>query len=213
MTVNDTCQFLPRNFVPIPPFLLDRINTTIDLTDGNGIAVLLAVIEEITDYDDTVVDKEVSDDESQTEDVQTSCIDIVYWLYLTMKGKIYSTPTLGELQTKSSETAAKSFKRVPPQYQHMMIIASSQGSMVSNEINDEAKKFFASPDRAQAQLFLNTRLEEEGIECTVSTAMTTLFTYGNLIWTSTVTPSGLLSMVISSKDLFPNESQNSDIAT
>ena len=84
LTVNDTCQFLPRNFVPIPPFLLDRINTTIDLTDGNGIAVLLAVIEEITDYDDTVVDNEVSDDESQTEDARTSYIDIVYWLYLAM---------------------------------------------------------------------------------------------------------------------------------
>ena len=87
----------------------------------------------------------------------------------------------------------------------MMLVASSQGTVVSNEINDQAKKFFASPDRVQAQLFLNTRLEEEGIECTVSTALTTLFTYGNLIWTSTVTPSGLSSMVISSKDLFANE--------
>ena len=91
VNVNDSCEFLPRNVIPIPPFLLNRISSTIERTDGNGIAVLLAVIEEITDYDDTVVDNE----EPQTEDARTSCIDIVYWLYLTMKGKIYSTPTLG----------------------------------------------------------------------------------------------------------------------
>ena len=77
---------------------------------------------------------------------------------------------------------------------------------MSNEINDEAKKFFSFPDRVQAQLFLNTILEEEGIECTVCTALTTLFTHGNLIWTSTVTSSGLSSMVIPSKDLFLNNS-------
>ena len=113
---------------------------------------------------------------------------------------------LTELQTKSTESTTKSFKRVPPQYQHMMLVAASQGTVVATDINENAKKFFATPDRVQAQLFLNTLLEKDGIECTISTALTTLFSYGNFLWTSTVTPSGLSSMVISSKDLFANES-------
>ena len=267
---NDDHEYFPRNFVPIPPFLLNKVNTTLELTEGNGLATLLAVIEEIVDYDDTIIDNESEDNNDQTENARESCINLVYWLWLAVKSKIYAIPTLGcsnrtmrdfmrelearnldtqdslldpnqisqsqatqslaslqtpidiiaansattqdalvkltELQTKSTESTTKSFKKVPPQYQHMMLVAASQGTVVATDINDNAKKFFSTPDRVQAQLFLNTLLERDGIECTVSTALTTLLSYGNFIWTSTVTPSGLSSMVISSKDLLANES-------
>ena len=110
-----------------------------------------------------------------------------------------------EIHTKTNDTTTKSFKKVPPQFQHMMLVASSQGTVVPNEINDEANIFLSSPDRVQAQLFLNAKLESESIECNVSSALTTLFTYGNLLWTSPITPAGLSCMVISSRDIFRNE--------
>ena len=87
----------------------------------------------------------------------------------------------------------------------MLLVDSSRGNIVQQEINDEAKKFHSSPDRVQAQLMLNTILEEQGIECCISSALTNLFTYGNLLWSSPITPSGLSTMVISSKDIFANE--------
>ena len=112
---------------------------------------------------------------------------------------------LTEMHKKSSDSTTKSFKKVAPQYQHMMLVASSQGNVVPSDINDDAKKFFAAPDRVQAQLTLNTLLDQQGIECSISTALSNLFSYGNLIWSSTTTPSGLASMVITSKDIFANE--------
>ena len=93
----------------------------------------------------------------------------------------------------------------PPQFQNMMLIASSQGTVVPSEINEEAVRFFSSPDRIQAQLFIISKLEAEGVECNISSALTTLSSYGNLIWASPITPSGLFSMVISSRDIFGNE--------
>ena len=41
----------------------------------------------------------------------------------------------------------------------MILMASSQGTVVPAEINEEAMKFFSIPDRVQAQLFLNAKLE------------------------------------------------------
>ena len=84
-------------------------------------------------------------------------------------------------------------------------MASSQGNVIPNEINEEAKKFFTGPDRVQAQLFLNSKLEESEVECSISSALTTLYTYENLLWSSPITPAGISSMVISSKDIFANE--------
>ena len=92
---NDDHKFFPRNFVPIPPFLLNKVNTTLERTEGNGMATLLAVIEEIVDFDDTIIDNESEVDNDQTEDARESCIDLVYWLWLTTKSKVYAIPTLG----------------------------------------------------------------------------------------------------------------------
>ena len=88
-------QFFPQNFIPIPPFLLNKLNTTLELTKGNGMATLLAVIEEIVEFDDTTIDNDDENDNDQREDARESCIDLVYWLWPTTKRKIYATPTLG----------------------------------------------------------------------------------------------------------------------
>ena len=36
---------------------------------------------------------------------------------------------LTEMHTKTNETTTKSFRKVPPQFQHMMLVASSQGTV------------------------------------------------------------------------------------
>uniref|UniRef100_A0A7S2R0U9 Uncharacterized protein n=1 Tax=Eucampia antarctica TaxID=49252 RepID=A0A7S2R0U9_9STRA len=84
--------YFPRNFVPIPPFLINIIETTINNYDGDGSRVLLSVIQAIIDYNDLV---DSDDDENTKDGARASCIDIVYWLFLLTNKKIYSITTLG----------------------------------------------------------------------------------------------------------------------
>ena len=118
---------------------------------------------------------------------------------------------LTDIQSKNNETATKSFKKVPKEYQHMILVASSRGTVVPTDICEEANEFYSSQDKVQAQLFLNTKLEKENIECCVSIALTTLFGYGNFIWASPIIPSGLSSMVIASKEVLANNALYSGI--
>jgi len=203
--------FCPRNFIPIPPFLLDTIDKTIEEDEGDPSHMLVNIINEIIDFDDL-------DFENNQEKAKSLCMDLLNWLFLVIKKKIYSIPTIGcshrkmrdnfrsleattfgcpvasspnlisptvdfsqlktpleliatsqastqevlskltEMHTKTSEITTKSFRKFPPQYQHMMLIASSIGNVVPTEINEEAHKFFSSPDRVQSQLFLNSKL-------------------------------------------------------
>eukprot|EP00560_Eucampia_antarctica_P001796 CAMPEP_0197841674 /NCGR_PEP_ID=MMETSP1437-20131217/46314_1 /TAXON_ID=49252 ORGANISM="Eucampia antarctica, Strain CCMP1452" /NCGR_SAMPLE_ID=MMETSP1437 /ASSEMBLY_ACC=CAM_ASM_001096 /LENGTH=155 /DNA_ID=CAMNT_0043451465 /DNA_START=832 /DNA_END=1299 /DNA_ORIENTATION=- len=97
---------------------------------------------------------------------------------------------LTEIHMKSTESTTKSIKRVPPQFQNMILFALSQGTVVPSKINEEAVRLFSSPDLIQAQLFINSKLEVEGVECNISSALTTVFSYGNLLCAFPITPSG-----------------------
>ena len=50
-------KFASRNFIPIPPFLLQVVNDTIIKADGDSKEVLLAVIKSIKDFDDEIIKK------------------------------------------------------------------------------------------------------------------------------------------------------------
>lgn len=72
----------------------------------------------------------------------------------------------------------------------MLLIASSRGTVIPSEINGEVNEFFSSQDKVQGQLFLNSTLEKENVECYISIALAKLFNYGNLAWTLPIVPSG-----------------------
>ena len=111
----------------------------------------------------------------------------------------------------SSEKSTKSFTKIAPKYQKMILIASSQGEVVPSELSPEAMEFFSQSSTLHAQIFLNSLLESERIECQISPAMTTSLMHGSFLWSSSLSPSGLASSVISSSDLLTSDTLHEGI--
>ena len=53
LTVGTRSSFRPRNFIPIPPFLLDSMHETIAESNGDSKVVLLKAVEKIKEFDTT----------------------------------------------------------------------------------------------------------------------------------------------------------------
>ena len=77
LTVSATVKFRARNFIPIPPFMLESIHNTIVAESGNAKKVLITVAQKVKDFDATNTDKEEFKDKAKSK-----CKDLLYWLYL-----------------------------------------------------------------------------------------------------------------------------------
>ena len=66
---------------------------------------------------------------------------------------------------------SKSFKKVAPKYRQMLLIAASQGEVVPTELPQDAMNFFTQSSVLHAQIFLNSMLEMERIDCSITPAM------------------------------------------
>ena len=86
---NDT-HYTARNFIPVPPFMLNKLNQAVMDYDGDSRAVFIAAIKVIQEFDDHLEDSE----SHLSEKAKDSCIDILHWLFLAAKGKINSIPTV-----------------------------------------------------------------------------------------------------------------------
>ena len=106
---------------------------------------------------------------------------------------------------KSNEKSAKSFTKLPIEYQNMILVASSQGEVTAMEINDKAMAFFKCSNNLNANIMLNSLLETAGIDCSVSTAMTQALMCGCFLWRNALTPSGFAASVIVSQDNIRND--------
>ena len=262
LRVSSNLKFASRNFVPIPPFLLQVVNDTIIKTDGDSKEVLLAVIERIKDFDD-----EVKTNGSNIELAEDTCGDFLHWIYLASKNKVKSTPTIGcsvkevrshfkniqmivedttqvqalqptnttpdlstsiqrplemiaasssstqdflckltQIQSTNQDKSSSSFGKLSERIQNMMLVASSRGTVVPTELEDEAMNFFKLSSVSKAQQFLESYLESRSIECTIQTAVANLLLQGCFLWTNPLTPSGLAGSVIASKDVIFNNS-------
>ena len=263
LTNGQQTTFTPRNFIPVPPFLVTQISSIISEKDGNAKEVLIEVARVIKEFD-----TKHSNDAEYTEKARQKCRPILAWLFLTIKEKINAIPTMGcnnrsmirslkaledlhlnsskdkptnkvnsnstenlesifkrpleilatsssatndfvqklsSSQAISGEKVTRSFKKIAPKYQRMLLVASSQGEVVPSELSKEAMEFFAQSSVLHAQIFLNSLLESERIECSVSPAMTTSLMHGSFLWASALTPSGLAPSVISSLDFLAND--------
>ena len=87
LVVSQDSLYKPRNFIPIPPFLLESVERTIDFNRGDATELLLRVIEDIKDFD-------LENSLTTREDADESCQDLLHWLFLVAKNKIYSTPSI-----------------------------------------------------------------------------------------------------------------------
>jgi hypothetical protein len=258
LVTGQTTSYKPRNFIPIPPFLLEPISKSIKTSDGDSKQVLISVASAIKEFDTLK-----ATDNSYNDKAKSKCKDILAWLYLVGTDKVSKIPTMGcnsrsvidvlkkieetsiistqriqqdneqssnenlerifkrpleilatsssstqdyiqklaQFQNQANDKASKSFKKIAPKYQKMLLIAASQGEVIPTELNKEAMEFFNQNSVLNAQIFLNSHLESERIECSVSTALTTSLMHGSFLWSSSLTPSGLASSVISSLDI------------
>ena len=85
---------------------------------------------------------------------------------------------LTQIHSASQEKSNQSFGKLSEKVQKMMLIASSRGSVIPTELNDEAMGFFKISSFSKAQQFLESHLESQGIECSIPTAVANLWLQG-----------------------------------
>ena len=256
LTQGLTTSYKPRNFVPIPPFLIETIDNSISKYEGDAIQTLIVVAQALKDFDTLH-----SNDNDYVDKAKSKSKDVLAWLYLVIKDKITAIPTMGcnskilkqsfsnleskclgpsileptsvnnfqqiervfkrpleilattssstqdfmqrltQIHSNSNDKLSRSFKKIAPKYQRMLLLASSQGDAIPSELGKEAMEFFSQSTVLNAQIYLNSHLESLKIECSVSSALTTSLMHGSLLWVNSLTPSGLASSVISSLDI------------
>lgn len=252
--------FAPRNFIPIPPFLLDTIADAITAHDGDLKELLVAAATEIRAFD-----ARHTGDQDYTDAARDKCKQFVGWLYLAINDSLDALPctpctspllinkiksleeenlgitvattapgnstsleaalrrpmeamasaaanqtslmeSVAKLQADSSSSKERSFKKIPPKYQHMLLVASSVGAVTNTKLNDKAMEFFNQPSVLLAKIYLDSYLQSENVRCHVSHALANALLHGCFLWANTLTPSGLAASVISSSDLMVNDS-------
>ena len=112
---------------------------------------------------------------------------------------------LTQIQEKGQDKSSRSFQKLPAKYRNMMLVASSSGGEPATEINTQAEAFFKSTNLLHAHIFLNSVLENDQIECSISNAMATSLWHGSMLWQNSVTPSGLACSVITSDDFLQGD--------
>ena len=249
-----------RNFIPVPPFLVEVIHNAINEFDGNVKQIIFETTKAIKEFDEVH-----NDDDEYKEKAKSKCKDIVFWLYLVFANSSEIKPVqvssctnetlvsslndisqsclsnaknvsdiissqvesslkrpfevlasssastiefmerLTQLQSTASEKSSKSFNKLPAKYQQMILVASSVGEITLTEYDADAKEFFKSSNNLNAQILLNSKLETEGIEVSVSPAMTTALLVGSFLWKNPLSPSGFASSVLISEGVFRSD--------
>jgi hypothetical protein len=103
-------------------------------------------------------------------------------------------------QAKTTERTSRSFKKIPTKYQNMLLVASSTGEARSNALNDTVMEFFSQENSFNAQIILNSLLEEAMLQVSVLPAVATLLFNGSFLWTNYLTQSGFSAAVLSSEN-------------
>ena len=112
---------------------------------------------------------------------------------------------LTQLQATNNEKSTKTFKKIPAKYQQMILVAASTREVTEVVYNADAVEFFKCSAPLHAQVMLNSLLEAEGIECSVSTAMATTLLYGSFLWRNALSPAGLAASVLTSEGIIRND--------
>ena len=83
----------------------------------------------------------------------------------------------------------------------MLLLASSKNEIVPEELSEEAMAFFAQTSILNAQVYLNSYLENMKVEVSVSAAVTTNLHLGCFLWANNFSPAGLASSILSDRDV------------
>ena len=106
---------------------------------------------------------------------------------------------LTQLQSQNSDKCTKSFKKIPQKYQNMILVASSVSEVTELDYQADGSNFFKCSSTLNTLVMLNSLLETEGIECSVSAAVATALLYGSFLWKDSLSPSGFAASVLTSE--------------
>ena len=112
---------------------------------------------------------------------------------------------LTQLQSQSSDKSTKNFKKIPKKYQNMILVATSTSEATELDYNADGAEFFKASSTLNAQVMLNSLFEAEGIDCSVSAAVTTTLLYGSFLWKDALSPSGFAASVLSSEGILRSD--------
>ena len=134
LELSATISYKPRNFIPIPPFLLSTIHTTISSQNGNAKQVLLKSSQAIQAFDAAY-----SDDDDYSNKAKAKCKDLLFWLYLvgTNSNTIDATPVIG----CSNDSVAQKFRELSAEALSSSTDTSSS-SALSTAVGDSLKRPF-----------------------------------------------------------------------
>ena len=79
----NTVSYRARNFIPIPPFIMQVVTSAIMANKGNAANLLLEVVSAIKTFDTNF-----SSDGDYKEKAATECKPLLYWLYIAVKGSL-----------------------------------------------------------------------------------------------------------------------------
>ena len=112
---------------------------------------------------------------------------------------------LTQIHSSSQDKSTNSFVKLSEKVQRMILLASSKGIIIPQELNEEAALFFEIQNFSKMQQFLESYLEARNVECVVPTAVANLWHQGCLLWANSLTPLGLSASVIATKDVLFND--------
>ena len=119
LTDSASVTFKPRNFVPVPPFLLESVTRSLFENRDEAKKVLLDCIVTIKEFDTTY-----ASNSDYKEKAKSKCKDILFWLYLVSKDSnaidatlvmACRSPKLSELLKSFEE---KSFSKIEKSVEH-----------------------------------------------------------------------------------------------
>ena len=90
LTESATVTYKPRNFIPLPPFLMEPIHDAITASNGDAKVALVACIKEIKKFD-----TDHNEDQSYNDKAKVACKPIALWLYLVGK----DSPSIAAVNT------------------------------------------------------------------------------------------------------------------
>lgn len=134
LTNSATITYKPRNFIPIPPFLLTTVQETISGQNGQANHVLLNSAKAISAFDN-----DHNDNDEYVDKARTKCKDFLFWLYLVNidSASIDATPVIA----CSNEMMAKKFQELVTKTLSNTTNAASNVAM-SNAMGDTLKRPF-----------------------------------------------------------------------
>jgi len=114
--------------------------------------------------------------------------------------------SVSQIQHQVSDKSSKSFKKIPAQYQNMLLVACSVGQAIPESLNKDATDFFSNSNSLHGQLKLNSVLEGARLQVSVSPALETLLQNGCFLWMNAFTPSGLAGSVMTTENVIRSDS-------